>query len=62
MKTCCDWKCAEANFCQVGGIKCERCGGYFCANKLDEHNGMYVCDDCRTEMEAEEEERANDEQ
>lgn len=56
MKTCCDYECAEANRCQVGGVECDRCGVYFCANELGEHNGMYVCDDCKTEMESEEEE------
>lgn len=62
MKTCCDQECAEANFCQVGGIECERCGGYFCANELGEYNGQYVCNDCKTEMEVEEEEGESDEQ
>jgi hypothetical protein len=59
MKHRCDHECAEANNCQVGGIRCEWCHGYFCANDLGEYNGMYVCDDCRTEieeLEAEEEE------
>lgn len=62
MKTCCDKECAEANFCQVGGIKCEWCGAYFCARDLGEYNGMCVCDDCKAEMESEEEEGASDEQ
>lgn len=56
MKTCCDWECAEANNCQVGGIVCERCGGFFCDSDLGWHNGKYVCEDCRAEMESEEEE------
>lgn len=56
MKTCCDKECAETNFCQVGGVQCERCGAYFCARDLEEHDGQYICDDCKTEMESEEEE------
>lgn len=56
MKTCCDWECAEANNCQVGGVQCDRCGGYFCASDLCYYNGKYVCDDCKKEMESEEQE------
>lgn len=54
MKHSCDHECAEANNCQVGGIECERCHGYFCAKDLGEYNGMYVCNDCRQEIEEEE--------
>lgn len=62
MKTCCDYECAMANGCQVGGLECDRCGEYFCSNELAEHNGEYVCDDCKKEMESEEEEGDTDEQ
>ena len=56
MKTCCDYECAEANGCQVGGIECEYCHRHFCAKELGEHNGKYICDDCREEIEDEESE------
>lgn len=62
MKTCCDYECAEANNCQFGGVQCEYCHGYFCANELGEYNGMFVCDDCKAEMKAEEQEGEEDEQ
>lgn len=59
MITCCDQECAAANLCQVGGYACERCGRYFCANELTEHNGMSVCVDCEQEIEEEENEEEN---
>lgn len=55
MKTCCDWECAEANFCQVGGIKCERCdevikgGDKYAIVKWKKYRkkGIYlVCESC----------------
>lgn len=62
MKKCCDYECAEANNCQVGGIECEGCHGYFCAKDLGEYNGMYVCDDClKAIVEEETEEKEGDE-
>lgn len=54
MKTCCDYECAEANNCQVGGVECESCGGHFCSSDLCDYNGQYVCDDCIAEIENEE--------
>lgn len=62
MKKCCDYECAEANDCQVGGIECEMCHGYFCANELCEHNGYYVCSDCEAELIEKEKEEKEDEE
>lgn len=50
--TCCDRECAGANGCEVGGIECERCHRYFCADEICE-NGM--CDECAEEYEREQE-------
>ena len=55
-KTCCDWECAEANGCVVGGISCARCGDCFCPSEIDADG---LCDDCareKREEEADEEE------
>ena len=52
MKTCCDWECAEANGCMVGGIRCERCGGHFCSHEIGEDG---LCDECAREREEERE-------
>ena len=43
MKTHCDYDCAEANDCMVGGIRCERCGERFCATQIGEEG---LCPDC----------------
>lgn len=51
--TCCDRECAAANDCIVGGIECERCHRYFCANEICD-NGM--CEECDEEHPNEEEE------
>lgn len=54
MKTCCDLECALVNDCAVGGLQCDRCREYFCASDLGECRGMCVCDECKAEMESEE--------
>ena len=51
-KTCCDHECAGANGCKVGGIECERCGRFFCADEIRD-NGM--CKECAEEYEKEQE-------
>ena len=56
MKTCCDHECANANNCLVGGITCDWCGNYFCSSDLAWHGSRRVCEDCKAEMEAEEQE------
>ena len=43
MRTHCDYECAEANDCMVGGIRCERCGERFCATQIGEEG---LCADC----------------
>lgn len=43
MKTHCDFYCAEANDCMVGGVRCERCGERFCATQIGEEG---ICPDC----------------
>lgn len=56
----CDSECALVNGCQVGGVPCHDCGGYFCATDLNTHwSGDCICDDCafkRAEQEREDEE------
>lgn len=47
---CCDRDCALVNGCQIGGVKCDKCGRYECAICLDE-NGL--CEDCAAENEEE---------
>ena len=56
--SCCDQDCADANYCEVGGIQCERCGLYFCASHLN-YDGY--CEDCAREK-AEEEQEDEDEE
>lgn len=55
---CCDSDCAAFNYCQIGGIQCERCGLYFCASHLNDDG---YCDDCAREK-AEEEQEDEDEE
>lgn len=62
MITCCDWVCAAANGCQIGGYKCDRCGRYFCASDLTEYNGDCVCSDCESELIEEETKEKEDEE
>ena len=55
-KTCCDWECAEANYCVIGGIQCEGCGLYFCARDLNEYGYCEECERQKAEEEMEEDE------
>ena len=54
-KTCCSWDCALFNGCRQGGMKCETCGKYYCAEEMHEEG---LCVDCyenwQAELEAEE--------
>ena len=43
----CDRDCALVNNCQIGGVCCENCGLWFCANELDEHGH---CPDCAEKL------------
>lgn len=54
--TCCDRDCANANYCFVGGIQCERCGLYFCASDLNENGHCEECERQKAEEEMEEDE------
>ena len=56
MKTCCDYECAEANDCMVGGIECKRCGDYFCSHEIREDG---LCDECAEAKREEEREADN---
>lgn len=53
MRIHCDYECAEANNCQVGGIECENCGGHFCSNEITRWHGKVVCENCEIELEEE---------
>lgn len=50
MRTHCDFSCAEANNCVIGGVRCERCGERFCATEIGEEG---LCADCAKERRAE---------
>lgn len=56
--SCCDRDCAEANYCEVDGIQCERCGLYFCASDINEDG---YCKECAREKAEEEMEEEEDE-
>ena len=44
--TCCDRECAAVNHCGgVGGVKCVRCGDYFCPN-LGGDTEENICENC----------------
>lgn len=43
--TACDRECALVNWCQVGGIRCRKCGNYFCNIELEDG----LCPDCSKE-------------
>ena len=58
MKEHCDFYCAEANDCMIGGIRCERCGERFCATEIGEDG---ICPDCAREKELAEAEDAEEE-
>lgn len=46
--TCCDAECAGSNYCRKGGYQCAKCGLWFCASELNEHD---LCGDCAGEEE-----------
>lgn len=51
--TCCDFDCASANGCRIGGVCCVDCGKYFCATEIDFADGEWLCDECAKEREYE---------
>ena len=43
--TCCDSDCATVNRCQVGGMRCDNCGDYFCPD-LGGDRANKICENC----------------